>query len=54
MPEKTYMVTKHLVGITVVVLVQQHTTLIAGEQHLSDHGTYKPIKKKTFLGSSLK
>lgn len=43
------MVTKRLVGITVVVLVQRPTALTVGMQHLSGHGTYKPIKKKTFL-----
>lgn len=47
------MVTKRLVGITVVVLVQQLTALIVGMQHLSGHGTYKPIKK-TFLEALLK
>lgn len=48
------MVTKRLVRITVVVLVRRPTALIAGMQHLSGHGTYKHIKKKTFLGAPLK
>lgn len=48
-----YMVPKHLVGITIVVLVQQPTTLIAGMQHICSHRTHKHIKK-TFLGAPLR
>lgn len=48
-----YMVPKHLVGTTTVVLVQQPTTPIAGMQHIWSHRTHK-LTKKTFLGAPLR